>query len=124
MRRHRPGRGAAVGTTLGLITVAAIMGTAAIIGGLLPATPQAQSNGTTIPGTSCPAFPADNVWNTPVTGLPVDAQSAAWLAHMAAGSTFLHPDYGPAGGGALPYGIPWQVTSRHPKLVRVHFQYA
>ena len=43
----------------------------------------------------CPAFPSDNVWNTPVTDLPVDPRSGAWLAHMDAGSTFLHPDYGP-----------------------------
>ena len=76
-----------------------------------------------LPGTECPAFPADNVWNTPVTGLPVDSRSAAWLAHMAAGSTFLHPDYGP-GGGASPYGIPWQVTAAHPAFVQVRFHYA
>jgi hypothetical protein len=78
------------------------------------------ARGPTFPGTPCPAFPADNVWNTPITGLPVDPHSSAWLSHMAAGSTFLHPDYGPGG----PYGIPWQITSRHPKLVRVTFQYA
>ncbi len=79
--------------------------------------------GQILPGTDCPAFPSDDVWNTPVTGLPVDPRSAAWLAHMDAGSTFLHPDYGP-GGGASPYGIPWQITARQPKFVRVHFLYA
>ncbi len=78
---------------------------------------------TMLPGTSCPAFPADNVWNTPITGLPVNRYSSAWLAHMDAGSTLLHPDYGP-GGGANPYGIPWQVTSRHPTFVRLQFEYA
>ncbi len=76
-----------------------------------------------LPGTECPAFPADNVWNTPVSGLPVDSRSTAWLSHMAAGKTFLHPDYGP-GGGESPYGIPWQVTVRHPALVKVRFTYA
>lgn len=76
-----------------------------------------------LPGTHCPAFPADNVWNTPITGLPVDRHSREWLKHMAAGSTDLHPDYGP-GGGASPYGIPWQITSRKPHFVRVHFRYA
>jgi hypothetical protein len=80
--------------------------------------------GPRVPGTACPAFPSDNVWNTPINRLPVDPRSAAWLAHTAAGSTLLHPDYGPAGGGALPYGIPWQLTSRHPAFVRLHFQYA
>ena len=42
--------------------------------------------------------------------------------HMDAGSTFLHPDYGP-GGGASPYGIPWQVT-RGTRSCAVYFQYA
>ncbi len=79
--------------------------------------------GPTIPGTACPAFPADNVWNTPVTGLPVDPHSAQWLRSMDAGSTDLHPDYGPSG-GAVPYGIPWQITSTHPAFTRVRFTYA
>jgi len=84
---------------------------------------RAGGRGELLPGTDCPAFPSDDVWNTPVTDLPVDPRSGAWLAHMDAGSTLLHPDYGP-GGGASPYGIPWQITSRHPKFVRVHFLYA
>ena len=42
---------------------------------------------------------------------------------MDSGSTYLHPDYGP-GGGASPYGIPWQITPAHPKFVRVRFHYA
>jgi hypothetical protein len=83
----------------------------------------AGGSGQLLPGTQCPAFPADNVWNTPVTGLPVDKHSAVWLAHMDAGSTLLHPDYGP-GGGASPYGIPWQVVSAHVKFTHLHFLYA
>jgi hypothetical protein len=79
--------------------------------------------GPLLPGTHCPAFPADNVWNTPVTGLPVDTHSAQWLRSMAAGSTYLHPDYGP-GGGSHPYGIPWEITPPDPKLVHVRFTYA
>ena len=74
------------------------------------------SSAQTLPGTHCPAFPADSVWNTPITGLPVDSRSAEWLANMAAGSTFLHPDYGPGGGASTPYGIPWQITSRPPEF--------
>lgn len=85
---------------------------------------QAVTSGPRIPGTECPAFPADSVWNTPITGLPVAPRSASWMRHMAAGSTFLHPDYGPAGRGATPYGMPWQITSRHPRFVRIHFRYA
>src|SRR5580658_8547764 len=52
---------------------------------------------TVLPGTSCPAFPADNVWNTVITGLPVDSNSATWLASMDASTTNLHPDFGPSG---------------------------
>jgi hypothetical protein len=83
----------------------------------------AAARGPKLPGTRCPAFPADNVWNTPITGLSVDPHSAQWLTHMAAGSTYLHPDYGP-GGGSSPYGIPWQVTRAHPRLVKVKFEYS
>jgi hypothetical protein len=83
----------------------------------------ASATGPLLPGTTCPALPADNVWNTPVVGLPVDSRSSDWLAHMAAGSTFLHPDYGP-GGGSSPYGIPWQITAPHPVFTRLHFLYA
>jgi hypothetical protein len=83
----------------------------------------AATAGPLLPGTHCPVFPADNVWNTPITGLPVDSHSAQWLRSMGSGSTYLHPDYGP-GGGASPYGIPWEITPIHPKLVRVRFTYA
>jgi hypothetical protein len=83
----------------------------------------AGGGGPVLPHTHCPAFPADNVWSAPITGLPVDSHSAQWLSNMAAGSTDLHPDYGP-GGGSSPYGIPWLLTPAHPKFVRVRFQYA
>jgi hypothetical protein len=79
---------------------------------------------TTLPGTNCPAFPADNVWNTPITTLPVDANSAAWLASMDSSSTNLHPDYGPSGNPRAPYGIPWQVVPPRTAFTRVSFLYA
>jgi hypothetical protein len=85
--------------------------------------PASGGRGPVFPGTHCPAFPADNVWNTPITGLPVDSHSAEWMNHMAAGSTYLHPDYGP-GGGSSPYGIPWQITRAHPRMVKMRFGYA
>jgi hypothetical protein len=90
---------------------------AVLTSAVLSVTPAASP---TLPGTSCPAFPADNVWNTPVSGLPVAKQSATWLADMSAATTYLHPDYGP-GGGSSPYGIPWQITSRTPAFTRVTF---
>jgi len=80
--------------------------------------------GTTVPGApDCPLFPADNVWNTDISRLPVDPHSSAWLASMDAGRTDLHPDFGPDPGG-YPYGIPFKiVTSRH-RLIRIRFTYA
>ena len=83
----------------------------------------AASSGTILPGTSCPAFPADDVWNTPVTGLPVDARSATWLASMGSSTAFLHPDYGPSGRATKPYGIPWQVVPTGTALVPIRFTY-
>ncbi len=80
--------------------------------------------GTTLPGTQCPAFPADDVWNTPITGLPNDPRSSTWLASMDASSTSLHPDYGPSGDPKHPYGIPWQIVSPSQPLVPVKFDYA
>jgi len=102
-------RAAAVLATLGLLP----LGTAATAA--VPA-------GTTLPGTSCAALPADDVWNTPVTGLPVDPHSAEWLRSMDAGSTMLHPDYGPSGG--YPYGIPWAVVGPRVAFTHLHFEYA
>ena len=62
-----------------------------------------------VPGTTCAVFPADNVWNTDISKLPVDPRSDAWKRSMHAGSTDLHPDFGPPG-----YGMPFIVTSALP----------
>ena len=96
----------------------------ALVAVLVPAMPAAAAPGTTLPGTTCPALPSDDVWNTPVTGLPVDTHSATWLASMAASTAWLHPDYGPSGNPKKPYGIPWQVVPTGTPLVPVRFTYA
>ena len=68
-------------------------------------------------------FPANNVWNTNVSKLPVNKHNAAWMRSMDSASTYLHPDFGPNEGG-YPYGIPFTViTSTTPK-VHIKFQYA
>jgi len=77
-----------------------------------------------VPGTNCPAFPADNVWNTNISGLPVNPNSATWLASMDSSTTNLHPDFGPSGDPSNPYGIPFQVVSPSTPLVNIAFQYA
>jgi hypothetical protein len=79
---------------------------------------------TPVPGAPhCPMFPADNIWNTNISRLPVNKHSAAWLASMDAGSTNLHPDFGPNPGG-YPYGIPYVVVTRKHPLVHIKFEYA
>jgi len=110
-RRASSGAGAAL---------AAVCAAAAL---WLPAGTAAAASGPVLPGTSCPGFPADDVWNTPVTGLPVDPRNATWLAAMAASTTDLHPDYGPSRRAAHPYGIPWQVVPTGTPLVPVRFTY-
>ena len=72
-----------------------------------------------VPDTSCTVFPADNIWNTRVDALPLHPKSAVWLASMQAGSTNLHPDFGPPS-----YGMPYDVVSNRHRTVRITFQYA
>ena len=72
-----------------------------------------------MPGTSCSVFPSDNVWNTDISSLPVDPHSDDWLHSMHAGSTNLHPDFGPPN-----YGMPFTVVKHSTKRHSVHFHYA
>jgi hypothetical protein len=117
-----------VGPMIGLAMVVGPLGVLSSQAGAVQKTANrpldATSSGTTLPGTSCPAFPADNVWNTPITGLPVNADSATWLASMDAGSTNLHPDYGPSGNKKKPYGIPWEIVPAGTTYVPIKFLYA
>ena len=85
----------------------------ALVLGVLPAT------AAPIPGTACDVFPADNIWNMDVSGLPVNAKNADWKRSMHAGSTLLHPDFGDA-----PYGLPFAVTDSSTPTTSVHFTYA
>ena len=70
-----------------------------------------------IPGTPCPAFPADNYWHADISKLPVHPQSKAWIASTARGVR-LHPDFGPSyGEQPVPYGIPITVVDgSHAKV--------
>ena len=80
--------------------------------------------GTTLPKTTCPVFPPDNIWNTPITSLPIDTHSATWLNTMNASTTMLHPDYGPSSNPRKPYGIPWNVVPARTTFTHVKFLYA
>jgi len=91
---------------------------------LLAALPAAAGTSRALPGTTCPAFPADNFWHADVSRLPLFPRSAQWISHMSPTSK-LHPDFGPSyGAQPVPYGIPiTYVTSTHAK-VPVTFDYA
>ncbi|HTI64800.1 MAG TPA: hypothetical protein VL524_14835 [Gemmatimonadaceae bacterium] len=66
-------------------------------------------------------FPADNPWNTLVTGALVDPNSAALIASC--GLRNLHPDFGTVWDGA-PNGIPYVVVHAGQATVPVSFDYA
>lgn len=83
----------------------------------------AQVTSTAVPGApDCPMFPANNIWNTDISKLPVDGRSGAWMRSMDSAHTYLHPDFGPSGG--YPYGIPYTIVNSKHRLVRISFHYA
>src|SRR5262245_32179845 len=55
---------------------------------------------------ACPVLPADNVWNTPVDQLPLDANSATYIATIGSGTT-VHADFGSGTYNGGPIGIPF-----------------
>jgi hypothetical protein len=77
----------------------------------------AKGGGPTIEG--CPVFPADNVWNSRVDHLKVDAHSSAYVATIGSDKP-LHPDFGPNPGN----GIPYSLIHYNQKRVKVPFEYS
>jgi hypothetical protein len=67
----------------------------------------------------CRVFPANNVWNMNISRLPVHPQSRVWKRATHAGTTLLHPDFGPPA-----YGLPYDVVAHTKRRVRVRFTYA
>jgi hypothetical protein len=65
-----------------------------------------QSSAQPIPGTTCSLFPADSIFNTDISTLPVDSQSGTWMSNMTQ-NTNLHPDMGTV---AQQYGMPINVA--------------
>src|SRR5215471_15683140 len=55
---------------------------------------------------SCPIFPVDHIWNTPVDQLPVSPNSSVWVNTIGATSP-LHPDFGSGTYNGGPIGIPY-----------------
>ena len=89
------------------------------LGAMLACPPGARAVAAAVPGTSCSVFPSDNAWHLNVSNLPVGSKDRRWKRTSHAGTTFLHPDFGPPS-----YGIPFNVVgASHPK-VRIDFRYA
>ncbi|PRC94219.1 hypothetical protein [Solimicrobium silvestre] len=65
-------------------------------------------------------FPADNAWNTNISGAPVDPNSDALIASIGI-NTGLHPNFGSALWDGAPNGIPYVVVSSSQALVPVNF---
>ncbi|HET9444375.1 MAG TPA: hypothetical protein VFO65_13680, partial [Acidimicrobiales bacterium] len=101
------------------------MALAAVVAGLaVPAAPSVPAAAALPPpGSACPMFPADNVWHADVTGLAVHPRSDAWITAMGGPTRRLHPDFGPAGAGEQPYGIPYTVVPGSTPRVTVAFDY-
>lgn len=72
---------------------------------------------------TCEVYPSDHAWNTPVTDLPVHANSAAMVAAIG-GSAGVHADFGSGTWNGGPIGIPFVTVPGTQPRVPVTFDYA
>ncbi|MCP5114815.1 MAG: hypothetical protein GY953_28635, partial [bacterium] len=70
----------------------------------------------------CRAFPPGNIWHAPVDELPVDGNSAAYVATIGADRN-LHPDFGSGLWNGGPIGIPFVVVPGDQSRLRTSFLY-
>ncbi len=68
----------------------------------------------------CPVFPANNIWNTPISDLPVHPLSDVFIAGIGL-DTGLHPDFGSGLWDGGPIGIPYVTVSGQQPLVPIEF---
>ena len=71
----------------------------------------------------CSLFPSDNIWNTPINDLPVDARSDDYVASIGL-DTGLHPDFGSGLYDGQPLGIPFVRVPADQPDVEVVFEVA
>jgi hypothetical protein len=71
----------------------------------------------------CPLFPNDNVWNTPVDTLPVDANSQSYVTTIGSAKG-VHADFGSGEWDGGPIGIPYTTVSGSQTKMSVAFDYA
>ena len=70
----------------------------------------------------CAVFPGDSIWNVPVDTLPVDANSATYIATIGS-DDHVHPDFGSDLWDGGPIGIPYVVVPGSQPKVAVTFDY-
>ena len=71
---------------------------------------------------NCQVFPADNAWNTDISGYPVHPNSANFIASIGANEP-LHEDFGTMYQG-IPSGIPYVIVHKGQPKAPVTFDYA
>jgi hypothetical protein len=86
---------------------------------LLPSLAFAQGPVPTVAG--CPVFPPDNIWNTRIDHMPVDARSPQYVASIGARDG-LHPDFGSAQHDGAPIGMPFMVVPMSQPKVAIRFR--
>ena len=74
------------------------------------------------PGSACPFFPADNIWNVRVDSLPLDPRSDAFVAAIGPAGG-LHPDFGAGLWNDGPIGIPFVAVPTDQPLADITFDY-
>lgn len=72
---------------------------------------------------SCPVFPVDHIWHTPVDQLPVSPSSSMWVNTIGATSP-LHPDFGSGTYNGGPIGIPYVTVFGTKTTYPATFYYA
>src|SRR6266851_5107916 len=82
------------------------LGAAVLLGAVLPIVEAGSAAAQVLPGTNCSLFPANNILNTDVSTLPVNANNATWQSNMSQNAN-LHPDLGTF---AQWYGMPVNVA--------------
>jgi hypothetical protein len=71
---------------------------------------------------NCQLFPANNIWNTPIDTLPVDANSSTYINTIGAGK-YVHADFGSGLWEGGPIGIPFTTVPGNQEKVDVTFDY-
>ena len=111
---------AAIGTELTRLDARSMVvlgGDASVGGRVLLAMSDDLDPNAPLPG-ACSVYPSDNVWNAPVDGLPVAADSANMIAKIGL-TSHLHADFDAVGDG-----IPYNIVSPSTPTSTVSFTYS